>query len=118
LFEQATLVEPTAQNKRELERWLSDCTTTGAANPLDGLKIAFRSGPELIYWIDDGDHANNDEILATLRRWNAGGHTRINTVAFLPWRDDEMLDDHFFLFMKAVARENGGTFEIMYEEDF
>jgi hypothetical protein len=109
-FEKGNLVNATPENKRKAAKWLDDLTTSGTSNPIPGLEIAFRSKPDLMYILTDGDFPNNNDVLSKVTALNGGRKTRINTIAFVTTIDDET-SDSFVKFLETLANQNGGKYK-------
>ena len=111
-FRDGRPVAATAENKRELRRWLVDISTTGTSNPVPALERAFEGGPDLIYVVTDGDFPNNDEVLARVAGLNRGKQTRVNTVAFFPGGEEAELSESFVAVLTRLAEDHGGTLRV------
>jgi hypothetical protein len=109
-FEGGQLVFATPENKRKANKWLDDLTTTGQSDPIPGLEVAFRSKPELMYILTDGDFPNNGDVLKSVEKLNAGKRTRINTIAFVGSAQDET-SESFEKFLQTLAGQNGGKYK-------
>ena len=103
------------ENKRQAYKFLDDVTTTSTSDPLPGLKIAFQNAPELMYILTDGDFPDNEAVLAEIRKLNAGPKkVKINTIAFV---NDKDTDTAFVTLLETIAKENGGTFKHVAENE-
>jgi hypothetical protein len=115
-FENGALVPATPDNKRKAFKWLADVTTTGTSNPVAGLELALKTKPQLMYVLTDGDFPNNDEIVTKINAMNTPKVTRINTIAFVQSRDDEV-SQSFTDFLNTIAKSNGGVFRMVAEDE-
>jgi hypothetical protein len=101
-------------NRRKAFEFIDKAYVYGATDPIPALRMAFRQNPELIYFLTDGIFDNlvsNEQVYQEIRRLNADGRVRINTVAFID-RGDE-----YEQWLRKVASENGGTFKFVSEDD-
>jgi hypothetical protein len=73
------------------------------------LEKAFALKPQLIYFLTDG--AFDPKLDAIVARLNANHKVRINTLAFV------QSDPHYEAQLKALARNNGGTYKFVSERD-
>ena len=110
------LLFATAENKQKAFAWLEGQTTSGTTNPIPGLELAFKGRPQLIYLLTDGDFPDNDAVRRTIARLNAGRLTRVNTIVFVPGGGDDA-SAGFKALMRDIARENGGQFLRVSEDE-
>jgi hypothetical protein len=111
---ETSLVAATPQNKRKATGFLEDITCGGTTNPIPGIEQAFRQQPQLIYLLTDGDFPDNALVLARIRELNNKKLVKINTIAFVDSSDS---DTAFLDLLKTIAKENGGTFKHVAEEE-
>jgi hypothetical protein len=111
---ETSLVAATPQNKRKASGFLEDITCGGTTDPIPGIEQAFRQQPQLIYLLTDGDFPNNAAVLAKIRELNKDKRVKINTIAFVDSSDS---DTAFLDLLKTIAKENGGTFKHIAEEE-
>ncbi len=79
----------------------------GAADPIRGLERALAVGPELIYFLTDGDYRNIEaELERRLEELNPQGGVRINTIGFDPSPGPRSL-------LERIARRHGGRCRIV-----
>ncbi len=110
----SALVAATPENKRKAQKFLEDITTTGTTNPLPGIELAFKQHPQLIYILTDGDFPDNDAVLKKIRELNKDKKVKINTIAFVSSSDT---DTAFLELLKTIAKENGGVFKHVAEDE-
>ena len=111
-FEDGNLVAATSENKRKAIAWLEEITTSSTSDPIPGLEVAFRSRPELLYMLTDGDFPDNAAVLARIEKLNPGKQTRVNTIAFVTSSEDET-SRSFIDFLTRVAEQNRGQFRLV-----
>jgi von Willebrand factor type A domain len=111
------LLFATPENKRKAFQWLDTITTTGTTNPIPGVEMAFRNKPQLIYMLTDADFPDNNAVKAAVQRMNPGKQTRINTIIFVPGDDDDEASASFKELMKDIAKDNGGVFAHVKENE-
>ncbi|MDB5333538.1 MAG: hypothetical protein JWP03_4689 [Phycisphaerales bacterium] len=111
---ETSLVAATPQNKRKATGFLEDITCGGTTDPIPGIEQAFRQQPQLIYLLTDGDFQDNAAVLAKVRELNKDKRVKINTIAFVDSSDS---DTAFLDLLKTIAKENGGTFKHVAEEE-
>jgi hypothetical protein len=99
------------ENKRRAYEFLDRVAAHSTSDPIPGLRAAFKTRPELIFMLTDGDFPNNAAVLDEIRKQNAGGHVKVNTIAFMDRGEayEKLLSD--------VAKETGGLFRFVSEED-
>ncbi len=75
----------------------------GQADPVQAMQRAFAAGPELIYFLSDGDYKPDvqTELQLTVRKLNEHGRVCINTLGF-------DLSPKAQTFLEQLARQNGG----------
>ena len=108
------LVRATPENKRKALQFLGDMTSTGTTNPIPGLELAFRQNPQLVYLLTDGDFPDNAAVVRKVNELNREKKARVNTIAFVSEQDT---DREFLDVLQQIARENGGTFRHVREND-
>lgn len=116
-FNEAGLVPATPENKAKAYKFLDDVTTTSTSDPIPGLEIGFRQRPELMYVLTDGDFPDNAKVLAKIRELNKptdGKVVKVNTIAFV---SDKDTDTQFLDMLSTVAKENGGIFKHVAENE-
>jgi len=111
------LVFATPENKRKADKWLDTVTTTGTTNPIPGLEQAFRSKPQLIYLLTDGDFPDNEAVKQAIRRLNKDKQTKINTILFTSGDAADDASESLVSLMKSIAKDSGGVFSRVKESD-
>jgi hypothetical protein len=108
-----TLLTASPQNKNDCYMFLHSVSSTGSGDPVPALRLTFAQRPQLVYLVTDGNtFDDNDAVLHEVRRLNAAQLTTVNTVAVLDPRDGEARECKDFL--RAIATENGGTFQVIW----
>ena len=108
------LLAATPETKRKAGTFLEGVTTTGTTDPIPGIQMAFKTKPQLIYLLTDGDFPDNDAVLKVIRELNKDKKVKINTIAFVGQSDT---DTAFKDLLKTIATESGGTFKLVNEGD-
>lgn len=108
------LVIASPENKLRALAFMEDVAPRGTTDPLPALELAFREKPQLIFLLTDGDFPDNAAVLARIRRLNADGRVRINTIAFVGADDT---DTAFIALLKQIAAENGGVYRHVSQDD-
>jgi hypothetical protein len=85
--------------------------TTGVTNPVPGIEAAFRSKPEVIYLVTDGDFPDNGAVVWFVNRLNAQKRVRVNIILYLSKTTPEGdVSTAFLTRMRQLASDNGGQF--------
>jgi hypothetical protein len=100
------------ENKRKAYDFLETTSPHGSTDPIPGLQLAFKAGPQLIYMLTDGEFNNNAAIIEEIRKLNKDGRVKINTIAF-----GNDASESFHAFLSQIAKENGGTYRWVKEAD-
>jgi hypothetical protein len=112
------LVAATPEAKRKAAEFLQGVTTTGSTDPIPGIIAAFKTNPQVMYLLTDGDFPDNDAVLQKVRELNnarpADNKVKINTIAFVGDGDNEVA---FLDLLKTIAKESGGTFKHVKESE-
>jgi len=101
------LVPATEQNKKLAFKFIDSVTPQGETDPSKALERAFAVGPELIYFLTDGEFKK--AIVDQVDRLNAEGSVTIHTIGFL-YRSGEPL-------LKEIAKRNNGNYKFVSEAD-
>ena len=104
----------TGRFKDELSSFLETVDMTGRTNPIPALEAAFKMGPELIFFLTDGQFngvTSYDDVLSTIDRLNAGETAFINTIQFITQEPgaEEVL--------REIARRTGGEYRYVSRDD-
>ncbi len=102
------LLTATPANKKKLDTFLENVTTTGTTDPIPGIEAAFQQKPDTIYLLTDGDFPDNDAVLKKIRDLNKDKHVRVNTIAFVTAGDN---DTAFKELLTTLAKENRGQYK-------
>ena len=112
------LVAATPEAKRKAANFLQGVTTTGSTNPIPGIIAAFKTKPQLMYLLTDGDFPDNDAVLKVVtdleKALPPNERVKINTIAFVGDGDNEVA---FLDLLKKIAKDSGGTFRHVKESD-
>ena len=108
------LLPANPENKRKFDKFMSEVVTKGQTDPIPGIELAFRQHPQLIYLLTDGDFPDNNAVLAKIRELDKDKKVKINTVAFIDKSDKDVA---FKQLLQTIAKETGGTFRLVNEED-
>lgn len=113
------LLFATPDSKRKALAWLDGQTTTGTTNPIPGIEMAFKSKPQLVYLLTDGDFPDNDAVKRAIARLNKDKLTRVNTILFTSGDGNDAADASasFKTLMQQIATDNGGVFAHVREGD-
>ena len=113
------LVMATADNKRKAFDFLDKMYVSSSTNPIPALELAFSQKPELLYLLTDGDFQGpgNEAVVRFCQQRTADGKTKINTIAFIP-KDSQgiPLEKEFVKALETIARDSGGVFRHVNEE--
>lgn len=108
------LLPANPENKRKFDKFMSEVVTKGQTDPIPGIELAFRQHPQLIYLLTDGDFPDNNAVLAKIRELDKDKKVKINTIAFIDKSDKDVA---FKQLLQTIAKETGGTFRLVNEED-
>ena len=87
---------------KDLPRW-----EPGRADPIEAMRRAFAAGPELIYFLSDGDYRDvEEELEKTLKELNRDQAVKITVIGFSPRPTDQRL-------LERIARQHGGHFRLV-----
>ncbi|MEN8149877.1 MAG: HEAT repeat domain-containing protein, partial [Planctomycetota bacterium] len=114
------LVKAAEGMKKDAKVWVEDLKPTGTTNIYGALELAFRMAgmgiqdkyypptADTIFLLSDGAPTNEDltddspdRVLRAVRQWNSLKRMKIHTIG---------LKGHSAKFMRALAKENGGTY--------
>ena len=112
--EDAALTPSTRENQRKADAFLDEATGT-ASDPIASIELAFSRKPDLIYLFSDGDFPDNKAVIAKIAELNKDKKVKVNTVGYLAPGDS---DSGFLEVLRGIAKENGGTFRSVKDEDF
>ncbi len=101
------LVSAIAAQKLKAGEFLDGIMTGGGTDPEPAMRRAFAVGPDLIYFLTDGEF--RDTLIQRLREWNKDRRVRIFTIAFMGAGGAGLLEQ--------IAREHGGEFRHITEQD-
>lgn len=104
----ARLVNSIDANKRQFFEFLEDVIPTGSTRPERALHRALALEPDLLYLLSDGINFDPD-LPRRLNEWNPNHRTRIYTIAYLDQGGRRILE--------AIAREHGGEFKFVSDND-
>ena len=101
------LVNASNDQKEALEGFLARVEPGGNTDPIPAMRRAFELGPDLIYFLTDGEF--DPRLVEELRRRNAQKKIRIFTIAYVSQMGSALLEQ--------IARENYGEFRFISEHD-
>jgi len=108
------LLPATPEIKRNAYKFLDSVSTSGSTDPLPGLELAFKQKPQLIYLLTDGDFPDNAAVLRRIRDLNRDKSVKINTIVFV---DVSNAEKTIVDLMQQIARDNGGVFKVVSQND-
>jgi len=119
------LVPATDRFRQSAARFLKGIRAEGRTDPIPALERAFevlrrasgRRPGKLIYLLTDGEFPDNQQVLKRLKTLNADRKVHINTILYsidLPYDMDRPKGEAV---LKQIARENGGTYVFVDEND-
>jgi hypothetical protein len=108
------LLPATPDIKRNAYRFLDSVSTSGSTDPLPGLELAFKQKPQLIYLLTDGDFPDNAAVLRRIKDLNRDKLVKINAIVFV---DVASAEKSIVDLMQQIARENGGVFKVVSQND-
>jgi hypothetical protein len=118
--DKAGLIMANADNKRKSYEFLDKFFVRGETNPIPALEFAFKQQPELIYLLTDGDFAGpgNDAVVNFCKQKTSDGKTKISTIAFINKETkDNPADLEFVKALQAIAKNSGGSFKAVSDDD-
>jgi len=95
-------------NKQQFFTFLAGINPGGGTKPERALRRALALEPDLLYLLSDGIGFDPD-LPRRLDEWNRERRTKIYTIAYLDQGGRQMLE--------AIAREHGGEFKFVSEDD-
>ncbi|MCH7807975.1 MAG: VWA domain-containing protein [Planctomycetes bacterium] len=101
------LVSAIKAQKEAFFKFLEGIYPAGSTHPARAMGRAFAAKPDLIYFLTDG--AFDPDLVRKLDRWNKGRRVRIFTIAFFDRSGAPLLE--------RIAREHGGEFKFVSEND-
>jgi hypothetical protein len=101
------LVSATGANRRRAYEFIDGVVASGETDPSEAFQRAFAVGPEVIYFLTDGEF--DQAIVGQVKRANVGGKVAVNTIGFL-YRPNEAL-------LRKIAADNGGNYKFISEAD-
>ena len=110
----SALLPATADNKRKGFAFMDNFTTSGTTDPMPALRLAFRQGPELVYFLSDGEFNNlrsYQDVMDEIDRLNPGRKVKVNTILF------DTYDKEAEAAMQKIAADHGGTYRYVREAE-
>lgn len=101
------LVSAIRAHKERFFQFLDGVFPAGSTHPERAMRRALATDPDLIYFLTDGEF--HPGLLDKLDQWNADRRVRIFTIAFFDRTGAELLE--------RIAREHGGEFKFVSEND-
>ena len=114
------LLAATPEYKRKAEKLLGEAIARSSTDPIPALELAASLKPELIYLFTDGDFEGpgNERVVEYCKTKFADGKTKINTIAFVGKEfKDNPQDLEFVKTLQAIAKNSGGKFKHVSDED-
>ncbi len=112
-FSPNKLVNAITARKQQAYKFIDSVEFVGATRPESAMRRAFAMKPDLIYLLSDGLLSDSLEatprFMRMLDEWNPDRTVRMFTIAYLDRAGSDLL--------KAVAREHGGEFKFVSEND-
>jgi hypothetical protein len=103
-------------NKEKSATFLTTVQSSGSTDPVPALTLAFHQRPQLVYLLTDGDFPDNNAVIRAIRNLNRDKKVRLNTIAFISSADAEAAKS-FVAILQQIAKENGGQFKLVSEND-
>ena len=116
-FEGGAMMAASPENKRRAYAWIEGRAARGTTDPSNGLEFAFAGRPDLMYFLTDGNFADNAAVLERVAALNAEPRVRVNTIAFV-LDGDAAIDGEFLTFLQTLADQNGGKFRIVAHDQW
>ena len=107
------LVPAIAAYKDPARKFIREIVPEARCDPVAAMQRAFAVGPELIYFLTDGDFLlAAPELLAKLRTWNADRRVHITTIGFGPKLAHSRVAGQPVgePLLRQIAHEHGGNF--------
>jgi len=110
---QKKLLKATMESKRAAAKYLRRVQAQGMTDPVPALLRAFavlaraKGKGKVIYLLTDGEFSDNEKVLATIRKLNAGGKVSVNTI--LHHHQGQAAVD----VLRKIASQNGGRFKFV-----
>jgi len=115
------LVPAIAAYKEPAKKFIRELVPILECDPVAAMERAFAVGPELIYFLTDGDfrHDKVAQLLAKLREWNADGRVHITTIGFGVRLEGSQVAGTPVgePLLRQIAREHGGNFRWVSPDD-
>jgi len=125
------MVPANSGNQRAVETFLEGVPARGPTFPIAALDEAYREGPQLIYFLTDGEFNDgiggfggptDDEMLAYFRakskERDKEHRVHVNTVLLLRQQQEAADMTNVTKTLNTVANENGGVFKARTADDF
>jgi|GEM_PF-594528 len=107
------LIPAIAANKEKAKAFIRQLVPELKCDPVAAMRRAFEVGPELVYFLTDGDFGPaGAELLARLREWNADKRVHITTIGFgVKLRTSQYGTQPVGEpILRQIANEHGGNF--------
>lgn len=112
-FAPGRLVNAINARKQKVYQFIDSVEFVGATKPESAMRRAFSLKPDLIYLLSDGLLSDSlkaePRFVRLLDEWNPDRTVRIFTIAYLDRQGGDLLN--------AIAREHGGEFKFVSEND-
>ncbi len=107
-------------NKQKAFDFMDRMFVANETNPIPALDLAFKQGADFIYLLTDGDFngPGNDAVVKYCAERTRDGKKRIDTIAYIGKESkDNPQDLEFVKALKAIAKDSGGKFRYVTDED-
>ncbi len=94
-------------HKQQFFNFLDGVSPGGGTKPESAIRRALALEPDILYFLSDG--VFDASLVQRLSEWNPQRHTRIYTIAYLDQTGRQLLE--------TIAREHGGEFKFVSEDD-
>lgn len=99
------LMPATPANRNRAWEFIRSTMPQGETDPAQALERAFACGPDVIFFLSDGEFDRG--TVALVKRLNADGKVRVHTIGYL-YRTGEPV-------LKEIAQQNGGMYRFVSE---
>ncbi len=116
----ASLMPAVPSNKQKAFDFMDRMSAASETNPIPAIELAFKQGADFIYLLTDGDFngPGNDAVVKYCAERTKDGKKRIDTIAYIGKESkDNQQDAEFVKALKAIAKDSGGSFRFVRDED-
>ena len=115
-----SLMPAIPSNKQKAFDFMDKMFVASETNPIPALDLAFKHGADFIYLLTDGDFngPGNEAVVKYCAERTKDGKKRISTIAYIGKESkDSQQEVEFVKALKAIAKDSGGTFRFVTDED-